>query len=285
MRQPAPRAPHAYCVAVPEVPLDFPRAWVELPDPDEPDQVFRCDLTWLTSRWTCVFGQGCQGIYAERPTDGCCTLGAHFSDKADERRVGRFAAELTPETWQLHRKRWVETDEDGARKTRVVDGACVFLNRPGFPAGEGCALHALAARTGRHFLETKPDVCWQLPLRRSYRTVERPDGTSYLEVSIGEYDRRGWGPGGHDLDWYCTGNTEAHGGREPVYLSSRAELRELMGAAAYDELARMCEERLAARRLPAPHPADPRRRTAARRPARTSPATTRDDRAEAEPPG
>lgn len=41
--------------------LDFARAWVEFPDPADEEQVFRCDLTWLTSRWTCIFGSGCQG--------------------------------------------------------------------------------------------------------------------------------------------------------------------------------------------------------------------------------
>ena len=259
---------------MPEVPLDFPRAWVEFPDPagaadpanpgtagEAPTQVFRCDLTWLTSRWTCVFGRGCHGIDAARPADGCCTLGAHFADRDDERRVRRFVAELTPDTWQQHatgRRRWVETDEEeGARRTRVVDGACVFLNGPGFPGGHGCALHALALRTGRHPLETKPDVCWQLPIRRTYREVERGDGTSYLEVTLGEYDRRGWGPGGLDLDWYCTGDPEAHIGGEPVYLSYAAELTELMGPAAYAELVGHCERRLAGRRRVAPHPADP----------------------------
>ena len=32
-----------------------------------PTQVFRVDLTWLTSSWTCIFGRGCHGIYADRP--------------------------------------------------------------------------------------------------------------------------------------------------------------------------------------------------------------------------
>jgi hypothetical protein len=260
---------------VPEVDLDFPRAWVELPDPADDGQVFRLDLTWLTSRWTCIFGRGCAGIYAERPDDGCCTLGAHFSDKDDEKRTLRAARDLTPADWQLHpanrgrRKakladEVVET-EDGARKTRVVEGACVFLNRPGFAGGYGCALHQLAQRTGRAPLETKPDVCWQLPLRRTYRTVERTDGSSYLEVSIGEYDRRGWGPGGHDLDWYCTGNTEAHVGRAPVYVENEPELRALMGDAGYDALARLAEAHLAGGRPVAEHPA-----TAAAQAAQTS---------------
>ncbi|MGH3444786.1 MAG: hypothetical protein ACRDPB_05380 [Nocardioidaceae bacterium] len=246
---------------MPEVDLDFPRAWVEFTDPADDAQVFRCDVTWLTSRWMCIFGQGCRGIYADQPDAGCCALGAHFSDKDDEKRVAQFVKQLDPEHWQHHDegrgKRWIETDEDGERKTAVVDGACVFLNRPGFAGGEGCALHGLALRTGRHPLETKPDVCWQLPIRRTFRDVELPDGTEYTEVSIGEYDRRGWGPGGHDLDWYCSGNTEAHVGAEPVYVSNAPELIELMGQAAYDVLAGLCERHLAARPRLAGHPADP----------------------------
>jgi hypothetical protein len=247
---------------MPEVDLVFPRAWVEFRDPADADQVFRCDLTWLTSRWTCIFGRGCQGIYANRPDDGCCTLGAHFADEEDEQRVAAYVGKLTAEEWQHRRtgrRSWVETDDEGGRKTRVHDGACIFLNRPGFPAGAGCALHAHALRTGVHFVETKPDVCWQLPIRRTYRQVELTDGTEYLEVTIGEYDRRGWGPGGHDLDWYCSGNTEAHVGAEPVYVSCEVELVELMGRPAYDELARHCEAHLRSRSALALHPATARR--------------------------
>lgn len=246
---------------MPEVDLVFPRAWVEFADPADDAQVFRCDLTWLTSSWMCIFGQGCPGIYAERPEDGCCTLGAHFSDKADEKRVRSFVKLLEPETWQFHaagrRSGWIETDDEGDRKTAVHEGACIFLNRAGFPGGEGCALHGLALRLDRHPLETKPDVCWQLPIRRSFRDVEQPDGTTYTEVSIGEYDRRGWGPGGHDLDWYCSGNTDAHVGLEPVYVSNGPELVELMGRPAYDELVGRCEAHLRSRSALAIHPADP----------------------------
>jgi len=168
---------------------------------------------------------------------------------------------LEPEHWQFHAEGrkggWIETDEDGDRKTAVHEGACIFLNRPGFPGGEGCALHGLALREGRHFVDTKPDVCWQLPIRRTFREVELPDGTAYTEISIAEYDRRGWGPGGHDLDWYCSGNTEAHIGQDPVYLSNDRELVELMGQAAYDELVDHCERHIASRSRLAIHPADP----------------------------
>jgi len=247
---------------VPEVSLGYPRSIAEFADPADSTQVYRCDLTWLTSRWTCIFGAGCRGIYAERPDDGCCTLGAHFADEADEQRVARFARRLRVQDWQ-HRSAgrdggWVEVDTDGERKTRVVDGACIFLNRPGFAGGAGCALHRWALAKDRKPLETKPDVCWQLPTRRQFRDVELTDGTSYTEVSIGEYDRVGWGPGGHDLDWYCSSNTEAHVGADPVYLSNRDELVALMGPAAYAVLVRLCEERQAAAPDLTRHRADPK---------------------------
>lgn len=238
---------------VPEVLLPFPRASVEFTNPDDADEIFRCDLTWLTSRWSCIFGQGCPGVYADRPTDGCCTLGAHFADEDDEKRVRKAVKQLTKEQWQYKKEGkkggWIEKEspdtvaegEEPANKTRVVDGACIFHNRPGFAGGEGCALHILAVSQDRDFLETKPDVCWQLPIRRQFRTVTRTDDTTYTEVSIGEYSRDGWGPGGHDFDWYCTANTEAHQGTEPVYISNRPELVAVMGQAAYDELRVHCE--------------------------------------------
>jgi len=250
---------------MPEVALDFPRAWVEFVNPDDPTEVMRCDLTWLTSSFQCIFGGGCRGIYADAPDVGCCTLGAHFADRDDERRVAAYVAQLTDDEWQLKPARvrtrdWVEKDDDGARKTRTatVDGqqACVFHNRTDFRHGAGCALHLLALKQGRNPLETKPDVCWQLPIRRTFRHVERADGSAYTEVSISEYDRRGWGPGGHDLDWYCSGNTEAHTAVEPVYVTHEAELVALMGQAAYAELVGHCDAHLRSRSALAIHPAD-----------------------------
>jgi hypothetical protein len=114
-------------------------------------------------------------------------------------------------------------------------------------------------------VETKPDVCWQLPLRRTYEDFELPDGTEQLVIVIGEYDRRGWGEGGHDFDWYCTGNTEAHIATEPLYLTSKDELIALMGKPAYEVLVEHCQAREAIRAarpllpLVAEHPADPPR--------------------------
>jgi hypothetical protein len=242
--------------AVAEVPLDFAREWIEFLDPADAAHLVRADLTWLCSRWTCIFGRGCHGVLAGRPDDGCCSHGAFLSDKDDEKRVRRFASELAPEHWQYASAAMgagkkldiVEKDsvgeDENRRRTRTVDGACIFLNRAGFIGGEGCALHALALRTGRHPLETKPEVCWQLPVRREQDWVERPDGTRILLSTVAEFDRRGWGEGGHDLHWWCTSSPEAHVGGEPVYVSYGPELVALIGQPAYDELAQVCADRL-----------------------------------------
>src|SRR4051812_5384519 len=177
-------------------PLDFAREWYSFVNPDDADEVFRCDLTWLMSSWTCIFGAGCHGIERTRPDDGCCTHGAFFSDKADEKRVRRMAKELTDDDWQHRRegrKNGITEEDDGRTRTRIFDGACVFLNRPGFAGGAGCALHRMAWRTERHPLETKPDVCWQLPILRTQEWEDRLDETRILVTTITEFDRRGWG--------------------------------------------------------------------------------------------
>jgi hypothetical protein len=254
-----------------EVPPDFPREFVQFPDPADPEHLIRADLTWLTSAWTCIFGRGCAGVVLGRPDDGCCNHGAFFTDEDDLARVTAAVADLTDEDWQLAaagRGAWTERDADegqdegkddgGVRslRTRVVDGACVFLNRRGFPGGMGCALHRMALRADLHPLTTKPDVCWQLPVRREQEWVDRPDGTRVLLTTLGEFDRRGWGPGGADLHWWCTDSPAAHVSPEPLVLTYAAELTALIGAPAYAELRRLTEARLDGA-LIAPHPASP----------------------------
>ena len=97
--------------------MPFPRAFVEFVDPADAETLYRCDLTWLTSSWTCIFGRGCQGIYADRPDDGCCTLGAHFADEADEKRVAKAAKRLSARQWQYRPAAkadgWVELEGPG----------------------------------------------------------------------------------------------------------------------------------------------------------------------------
>ncbi len=247
-----------------EVALDFPREFVEFFDPDNDEHLIRADLTWLNSSWTCIFGRGCHGIVAGRGDEGCCSHGAFFTDADDEKRVRAAAKLLTPETWQHFRrgfKNYTEVDSiDGdapARRTATRSegsGPCVFLNDAGFPGGGGCALHGQALRDGKHPLEYKPDVCWQLPVRREQEWTKRPDGTKVLLSVISEFDRRGWGEGGHDLHWWCTSSPEAHVGTQPMYEEYGPELVALIGQKAYDKLVELCRARMDGAMI-APHPA------------------------------
>ena len=233
--------------------------WVSFEDPAEA-RTWVFDVTFLLSRWTCIFGQGCQGVLtgpAEDLVQGCCSYGAHFVDEADEAQVVAAAARLGSDQWQ-HRARGrrggaIRTDDAGARVTRMVDGACIFLNRPGFSRGPGCALHVGALDTGERPLDWKPDVCWQLPLRRE-DVVEAARVTS----TVRQWDRGDWGEGGAEFHWWCTESPEAFVGAVPVYAALRDELVELTTRAAYALVAAHCEARLA-RAKPLAHPAARRR--------------------------
>ena len=231
-----------------EIAAGFPRDWFEFADPTNPKQIFKCDLTWLTSNWNCIFGTGCKGIDKAFPDYGCCTDGAYYFNPADERRVTKAAKRLTPEIWQnysvAHKGKELKISEvglDKERKTRRVNKTCIFFNDKSFNEDYfGCALHHLANNEGAHYLETKPDICWQLPLRRSWEKRE-VGSNKYDVVVIGEYTREAWGPGGADLDWYCTSNTEAHTGTNPIYISNKTELVALMNEPAYEILKEKCD--------------------------------------------
>ena len=243
-----------------EIKPGFARDWIEFTDPKDELEIYKCDLTWLTSYWTCIYGDGCKGVFADRPNDGCCTEGAMYSDEDDETRVALSANSLTRDMWQFFDQarplkpggalQISESDEENERKTLTIDGSCIFLNRKGFEADGytgsfGCVLHHLAQKEGTHFVDTKPDVCWQLPLRRSFETREVGE-REYSITVIGEYERLAWGDGGNDFDWYCTSNSEAHVGIQPVYLSNQTELIALLGQDIYDILAKYCDQRVAA---------------------------------------
>ena len=243
-----------------EVAPNFVRDWVEFENPANPEEIFKCDLTWLTSYWQCIYGNGCCGIDSDKPDAGCCSDGAYYTGKEDEMRVFEAAKKLTRADWQFYdqarpkkaggKLQITEIGLDKDRKTKKVNDSCIFLNRvgheaPGYTGSFGCALHHLALKEQVHFVDTKPDICWQLPIRRSWETREYGD-EQITVVVIGEYTRTAWGEGGADFDWYCTSNSEAHVGKVPVYQSSEVELTKMMGPKGYAELVELCDSRMAA---------------------------------------
>jgi hypothetical protein len=214
-------------------PLEDLHEWVSFDDPDE-HRTWIFDVTFLTSAWTCIFGRGCLGVLTEPAPElvqGCCSYGAHFASDDDRRHVLDRAAELNASEWQFKKqsaKRGgpIKVNAEGDTVTRLVDGACIFLNRPGFPGGPGCALHRAALERAERPLDWKPEVCWQLPLRR----IDETDNYGHVTSTVREWKRRDWGEGGDEFHWWCTESSEAFVDAQPVYETLRDELVEMCGA-------------------------------------------------------
>ena len=198
---------------------------------------WRFDKAFLESNWTCIWGRGCLGILdepAEALGQGCCSVGAEFGDQDEARMTSALAAMLEPERFQYHAEAKAGgIFSDASRtNTRVVDGACIFLNRPGFANGPGCALHQAAIARGESYLPWKPEVCWQLPLRREDDT----DAHGHVTSTVREWKRRDWGEGGREFHWWCTSDPEAFIAADPVYVRLEEELVELTSQETYDQL-------------------------------------------------
>lgn len=211
---------------------------------DDGDTTWHVEVGFLTSNWTCIWGRGCLGILdepAEELGQGCCSVGAELLDEGDDdgdepRLISALAAMLDPDRFQFHQaaaQGGVFADER-RRATRVVDGACIFLNRPGFSGGSGCALHLAAVDAGESPLDWKPSVCWQLPLKIDWATGE--DGREH--ATLRGWTRADWGDDGETMAWCCTEGDRAYVGDRPVVESLGEEIEALVGSEVYVELRR-----------------------------------------------
>lgn len=226
---------------------------------------WRLDVDFLRSSWECIWGRGCLGIGDEPDAAsglGCCSVGAVLADVEEARTVAALAATVDPGLFAHHR---LAADEgvfsDGTRTaTRVVDGACIFLNRPGFAGGAGCALHLAALAAGEAPREWKPSVCWQLPVRVDWQPGPEAD----TEVAtLRRWTRKDWGEEGRTMAWCCTEGTLAEVGELPVVESLGSEIEALVGPDVYRRL----RERLAGEASDGPSDRGPVDRRAADRPA------------------
>ena len=220
-----------------------------MPDPPElrPDDVVEIDdgdVTWrfetafLESNWTCIWGRGCLGILdepAEELRQGCCSVGAEL-DGDDGPTAAALSIFLRPDQWQFHAEAQAVGifSDDTRTNTRVVDGACIFLNRPGFAGGEGCALHVAALEEGESPIGWKPSVCWQLPVKVDWE--DRGDGGE--TATMRRWSRADWGAEGATMAWCCTEGDRAYVGDGPVIDSLADEVTDLVGTAVVVELRR-----------------------------------------------
>ena len=235
--------------------MERPREWLAVPDPEE-ERTWLFDVSFLTSPWTCIYGSGCPGVEDEPDVEGmigCCSHGAYIDGEDDERLVRAAIDAMEPDEWQFHAEAErlggpLYVDDDGDLRTRVVDGGCIMLNRPGHPSGGGCSLHQAAGRRGESIHEWKPGVCWQAPLRRE----DLVDTAGHVWSTIRERKRRDWGEGGLDFGRWCVEDDGACVGDRPVYLSCGEDIEELTSPEVYAELCKLLGERSSTSWLPIP---------------------------------
>jgi len=207
---------------------------------DAGDTLWRFERAFLTSNWTCIWGRGCHGIGTERAAHlghGCCSLGAELDGLDEARNVAALAATLPAARFQFHAEAATPAgvfSDDTFTNTRVVDGACIFLNRPDFAGGAGCALHLGALDTDESPLDWKPSVCWQLPVKVDW--VMRDDDVEVATVH--GWTRADWGDDGEAMAWVCTEEPEAYVGDRPVIESLAEELTAIAGDEVVVELRR-----------------------------------------------
>lgn len=221
---------------------------------DEFVEIVRDGVTWrferafLESNWTCTFGRGCKGILsspAEELGQGCCSLGANFGDgpagESEAMTISALAAMIPRELFQFHDAAAGTGGEDGIfgdaerSHTRIVEGACIFLNRPGFEGGDGCALHLAALAYGESPIDWKPSVCWQLPLRVDWAEVDSTRETA----TVRRWSRADWGDRATTMAWCCTepdDGGEAYCGSDRVVDSLRDSIVAIADESVWVEL-------------------------------------------------
>jgi hypothetical protein len=201
---------------------------------DHDGVTWHVDHAFLRSKWTCLWGAGCQGILdqpAAHLQQGCCSVGAELADVDEAMTVAALADTLSPDVWQFHGHSAFNADRTN---TNVVEGACVFLNRPGFGGGAGCALHLAADAHGESPIDWKPSVCWQLPIRVDW--TPHDDGTETAHLR--RWSRADWGAEGETMAWCCTEAPDAYIGDRPVVESLADELEAVMGSEVWVEVRR-----------------------------------------------
>ena len=238
-------------------------------------------LNFMFSTWGCTFGGACPGIIYDddetyNPPAGCCGDGAYIDGPEDYDKTAKWVQQLTYEDLEpkylddVRKNGWAVVrslnPSNYQVKTRVRDGACIFANRGSSKVDGkiGCAFLHLSARITAQGVEkvshthTMPEVCWQLPFKRSDQHAE--DGTLVSRTiypwHVSEWYQSGEDEGG--MKWWCVDDAEnySHNG-EPVFRTAKNELVALMGQETYDEILPELERRYALNYVEKMRPAQP----------------------------
>ena len=193
---------------------------------------------------------GCQGVVEGRADDGCCTHGAFWSDDEDQARVTAAAARAarrrtgstpTPAARLGHLRARRARGRAGRAAPAPSTAPASSSTGPASPAARAArCTRSRCAPAGTRW-RPSPTSAGSCRCAAPRSASPGPTRSRCWSRSIGEFDRRGWGPGGADLHWWCTVVA-----RRPTSAPSRsgvsyaAELTALVGAEAYAVLARLC---------------------------------------------
>jgi len=159
-------------------------------------------------------GAGCQGVLTEATPSSSrlLQLRSALLGRKGPAAGEKAAKRLTADQWQFKskgRQGTTRVKKNGEIVTRLVQDACIFLNRPDFHRGPGCALHVMAIDNEESYIPLKPEVCWQLPLRRD----DEVEDDGHVITRISQWNRSHWGAGGADFHWWCTEDPNASSAR------------------------------------------------------------------------
>ena len=193
------------------------------------------------------------------PDAGCCTLGAHFADKDDEKRVAgvrraarrRRCGSSSPDAGKVRRKDWIETDDEGERKTRSSRSTAsgVHLPQPRRLPRPAPAAPCTRWRCSRAATRSRPSRTCAGSCRSGVRSATSSARTARRTPRSRSASTTA--AAGARAATTSTGTAPATprrtSRREPVYVTNAPELIELMGQAGVRRAGRGTARRTCAR--------------------------------------
>jgi hypothetical protein len=236
---------------------ESPIEWLTFKGPS--GQVYQVNLSFFLSNYHCIFGAGCPGLmnrYSQAEDMGCCERGVTFTSDEDFEHVEAMVEQLTADDADnlnhIRSNGWYQSLHGNPYKTKKLHDNCIFSNRGTGPTGKiGCAFHHLALRTGQDITDTKPEICWTVPLSVG-REIRYEDLTPVEVMIISAHTADAWGgwedgdyedePRGH-MGYWCTDTPDAYTGDVPAYKSFEQELRKLIGDEDYERMVELIKDR------------------------------------------
>ena len=157
---------------------------------------------------TAAAARACSTEPAPELEQGCCSYGAHFTDDDDRaRRRGARPPLLERRTSGSSRKKAAQAGrpdlrQQGRRDRQPRRRRRLHLPQPArLPRRRRLRpARGRRSRRGESIVDWKPEVCWQVPLRR----VDDTDVYGHVTSTVREWKRRDWGAGGDEFHWWCT---------------------------------------------------------------------------------